>query len=408
MQLGLEQHLAQIAVKGFFRDLTDGDSGMAPVVHGRQFGRTSFPDPRDEAHGHPLVLPVEIILFRRAENDLLALVLLRSDAEHVRSLLTGIVAVGEALTGEGGFQQAHVFFRRQSVFLCGPRVDAGDDGGILGTAHAAFQLQAGDAHPVQIVQIADEAVVLQTERILAGMSAGVVALTAGLGAQTAVAAATANHGAHVTLSGIAHAQSAVSEDLNLDGGVRADVGDLVPVELPRETDALQAHRGAHLHALQAVNAHLRAAVKLKTRQGTPQDLDHAEILNDQGVGSVRRGLFCGLQRGRYLTVGQERIQRDEYLDAADAAVFGGAGELVLCEVFGVAAGVEIAEAQIDSVGSVLNGGDDRFRAPRGGQDLKHKAYLRKVRSAKDILRHDNVPIFYHTAIPEKREKGAQK
>ena len=107
------------------------------------------------------------------------------------------------------------------------------------------------------------------------MSAGIVGLTAGLRTQTAVAAAPADDGAHIALTGITHAQSSVAEYLQLDGGEAAEFRDFIRVQFSGEADPAEAHGGAHLDALQIVDAHLRAAVKFRAGKRAPQSLDQA-------------------------------------------------------------------------------------------------------------------------------------
>ena len=88
---------------------------------------------------------------------------------------------------------------------------------------------------------------------------------AGLGADAAVSASSADEGTHVALTGMAKAQCAVNENLNLYRGAMGNFTDLLNVKLARQDSACYAKLGSRLNARDAVNAHLCAGMKRHIR-----------------------------------------------------------------------------------------------------------------------------------------------
>ena len=112
-------------------------------------------------------------------------------------------------------------------------------------------------------------------------------------------------------------------------------------------------------------------MKRQIGHGLAQRAHKTEILDDQPVRAERRGeprLGDGLL---HLAVAHERVERNIDLAAADAAITHGLLKFFLGKIFGSAAGVEIAHAEIDRIRAVLYGGDDGFRRAGGGEQLCH-------------------------------------
>ena len=202
-------------------------------------------------------------------------------------------------------------------------------------------------------------------------SAEAVLQATGLGAHAAVAAALADQGRHVALSGVAEAQRAVDEDLDLDGRVFGDVADLFEIELPGEHGPRHAELGRGLDALEVVDGHLGAGVQRDVRQILADGGGETQILHEDRVRSGVTRELRGLERRLDLPVAHEGVERDVDLAAADAAIAHGLLKFFLGKVFGSAAGVEIAHAEIDRVGAVLYGGNDGFRRAGGGKQFCH-------------------------------------
>ena len=84
-----------------------------------------------------------------------------ADAEHFAVHPAGIVAVGEALAVEGSHQRLHHGLG-DHLFVQRLPIDGSDGGYILRLLHTAFQLQGGNSHFLQFLQVVHQAVVLQT------------------------------------------------------------------------------------------------------------------------------------------------------------------------------------------------------------------------------------------------------
>ena len=92
------------------------------------------------------------------------------------------------------------------------------------------------------------------------VAAVAVALAARLGAAATVAGATADGCGEIALAGVGHAQCAVAEYLDLNGGVGGDIADLLPAQLTAQHHTAPTHSGAKLHAGQIVDGHLGGSV----------------------------------------------------------------------------------------------------------------------------------------------------
>ena len=202
-------------------------------------------DHRLKCNIHQLAFAVFIGLTGGGEPNLI-LRLLLTGAEHIPVNLAGIVTVGETLTVESGEKSIHHGLGHVA-FVQRLAIDSGDGCHIFRPLHAAFQLDGGNTHVLQILQIMDKAVILQAQGVLILPMGVAVALAAGLGAAATVAGAAADEGGHIALTGVAHAQSAMGEYFDLDGGMFADVIDFLTAQFPTQNHSRHAHGGAKLH-----------------------------------------------------------------------------------------------------------------------------------------------------------------
>ena len=232
---------------------------------------------------------------------------LLAHAEHIGALLVQIVPLGKALAGEGGLQLLQLLGSGRAALPDGPGIDAGDDGHVLRTLHAPLDFQAAYPHLLQLLEIVGQRHVLEGQGILVGPVAPAVFEAAGLGAQTAVAAAAADDGGQVALSRIAHAQGAVGKGLDLNGRVLADVADLIPAQFPGEDRPGKAQFGALLHAVQAVHGHLSGGVQGELRSHLVEHPGHAQILDNDGVHPHLVDLPGHLGGGGQLPVGEQGV-----------------------------------------------------------------------------------------------------
>ena len=323
--------------------------------------------------GHSSELPVGIGLPGGGEDGLVGPVAGIPDAEHVLFVPVEI-ALGKALAGEGLLQQLHLLLGGLAVLLQGLGIDAGDDGHVLRPLHPALDLHAGHAHFLQLPEPGGQAVVLQAQGVIVHGAAHGVLHPAGLGAHAPVAAAAADQGGHIALAGIAHAQGAVDKDLDLDGAVAADIGDLLPAQLPGQHHPAHAHLRRGLDPGQIVQAHLGAGVQRDIRQGLAHGLDEAQVLDDDAVGPQVGGQPGRIHRRPDLPVVDQGVQGHIDLAAPDPAVAHGLGKFLVGEVLRAPAGVEVPHAQVHRVRAVLHGGDHGFGRSGGREKFHHSLY----------------------------------
>ena len=242
------------------------------------------------------------------------------DAKHLGAGIGGEVTVGKALAVKGGVQLLlHMLGNVAAIQRLA--VDLGYSGHILRPLHPALQLQRGNTHILNILQVMHQTVVLQAQRILILPAAVAITLAAGLSAATPVAGAAADGSGQIALTAVAHAQSAMAENFNLNGRILANVADLFPVQFPTEHHPAQTPGSAQQHAGQRVDAHLGGAVDGHIRRHIFAQTDHAQILDDKSIYTTFRGMAD--QSGGFagFLVRNQGVQRQMDRNAPDMTVF---------------------------------------------------------------------------------------
>ena len=120
-----------------------------------------------------------------------------------------------------------------------------------------------------------------------------------------------------------------------------------------------------------MDAHLGAGVDGQLRAELAAELRDTQILDDDRVDACADGDPQELGRGVHLPVGGEGVEGQVDLRAADMTEADGLAQLVRGEVFGVGAGIERAQPQIDRVGAALDGCAQRVHGPGGGEKFDH-------------------------------------
>ena len=112
----------------------------------------------------------------------------------------------------------------------------------------------------------------------------------------------------------------MAEDLNLNGGVLADVGDLVPGQLTGEHHTGHAQVGAQLDAVQVVDGHLGGGVDGQVGGCLTQHPQHAQVLDQHRVHADLSGL--GGQPGAlgHLPVSEQGVEGEVHLHPSQMAV----------------------------------------------------------------------------------------
>ena len=213
--------------------------------------------------------------------------------------------------------------------------------------------------------------VLQRQGVAVGPAAPAVLEAAGLGAQAPVAAASPDDRGEKALARPAHAQGPVAEHLDLHRGVLADVGDLVPAQLPAQHHPGEAQVGAGLHPVQGVDGHLGGGVEGQVGGDLPEHPGHPQVLDDDGVHPDPAGVGGLFGGPGQLPVGEQGVQGQVDPGPPEMAVRNRRRGLLRGEIFGVAAGVEVPVAQIDAVRPVLYGGGHRLHGAGGGEQFQH-------------------------------------
>ena len=163
----------------------------------------------------------------------------------------------------------------------------------------------------------------------------------------------------------------MGEDLDLGGAVPADGLGVPGGALPGDDHPLAAELRGLAGAAGGEKAHLGAGVEGEVRQGLAQEGEEAPVLDQHRVHPQAGGQAGALQGLRQLPVAEEGVEGQEDPDAPLMAVAEGGGKVLLREVFGAAAGIEAAHAEVDRVRPGLHGGPQGLRRPGGGEELRH-------------------------------------
>ena len=290
------------------------------------------------------------------------LALFLPDAKHMASDSAGIVAVSKALPVKGSIKLIHHGF---GDF-------AGVDGGpvylrhcshIFRPLHPSLQLEGGHTHIFQLLHVVYQTVILETQGVAVLPAVIAVALTAWLGAAAPVSGPSADCRRQIALTGIAHAQCAVTEHFNFDGGVLADIADLLTAQLPAENYPLETPCGAELHPGQGVNGHLGGAVNGNFRGNLSAETDNPQILHDERIHTAGG---CLTDQGRCsigFLIRYQSVQRQVDGNTPDMAVFCGFCQSLRGKIFGALTGVKLAAAKINGVGAVLHCGTQGIHRP---------------------------------------------
>ena len=281
-QLGLHRQTVDGPGTGRLRDRPLGGGHMAvPVLHSHLHG---LPRPDHGVEGHRHAGPLPLFIGGTGLGEQLAgLRRILPDAEHLWPLPPHVVAVGEALTGKGLLQRPQFLSGGIPALPERVGVHLGDHPDILRPLHPALNLGAGYPHLIEFVEVGSQGHVLEGQGVAVRPIPPAIGESAGLGAQAPVAAAPPYDRGQEALTRVAHAQRPVDKYLDLNGGVCADVGDVLPGQFPAEHHTAHAQVGGSLHAVQAVNGHLGGGVDRQVRCALAQGAHQSHILHQHCV-----------------------------------------------------------------------------------------------------------------------------
>ncbi len=192
---------------------------------------------------------------------------------------------------------------------------------VVNVFQAAFDLKGSHSGLQQglkifaLVEVADREQVFVAEQSLAFSIHQRVEVAAGLGALSAVAAASADGVTQVALPAVADAQRAVDEGLQLQAGGGADLTDLLQAEFTSQDGALETHFFKEGHPLGGVVVHLGAGKQWDGRQVT---FEQPGVLDDQGVRATLIDLLDQGQRVFDLIVAEQGV--DHHVDFSPVAM----------------------------------------------------------------------------------------
>ena len=110
------------------------------------------------------------------------------------------------------------------------------------------------------------------------------------------------------MAGVAHAQSAVAEHFDFNGGVEADVLDGIPGQFPGEYHTAHAQIGTAFYAVQVVDGELGGAVDGNVGDHFTQHAQHTEILHQNGVHTHPGSVGGHLGGGGQFPVGEQGVK----------------------------------------------------------------------------------------------------
>ena len=384
------------------------------IAHGAQLKQVARADGLDQANrdlgpgkaphaGAPAVAAaasLEAVLERSARNDLAhglaavvrALVAHHPVVGHAEQIGVGEVAVEGALEPP---MDRVVLLRRERLARDG-RVDGLSVGPddliyVVGRLHAALDLERAHARADHLVDVVDGAVVLRAQGARAAHAAHrlgharrghvrnrhelallvneLIRQAARLGAQAAVGRAPARQRAHHAHAGVAEAQRAVAEALELHA-LLGNARDLGQRQLARERHAVGAESSAPGDAASVVNVGLRRDVRLDLGPRAANLRKETPVLDDEGVCPQKPRAAHEPEHPRDLVGCHRDVHGNVDARPREVSAAARVAEARVVEVLRRAAGVEIvAEPAVDGVRA---GGERRiewFRSARRREQL---------------------------------------
>ena len=243
---------------------------------------------------------------------------------------------------------------------------------IRGILEPAFDLERTDAGSHQVGEaLVEPQVAGREERAVADDDAAgcvdqVVAGAAGLGADTAVRAATRELLAQVALPAVAHAQRAVDEELQFAVDGRADGPDLFERQLPLQHQARKAQGFQFPRPFGRPDGRLRGGVQLHGRQ---RHLKQAQILDDEHIDAGLIQLLHQRLRLRTLLVREERVDGGVDFGAIAVGIAAKAVD-VFDRIAGRRTGAEGWPGDINGIGTAVDRCDADIRISRRSEQFK--------------------------------------
>ena len=119
---------------------------------------------------------------------------------------------------------------------------------------------------------------------------------------------------------------------------------IIPAQFPAQHHPSQTHGSAEQHAGQGVDAHLRRAVDGNVGRNLPAQLNHRQILYDEGIHIADSGAANQIADLPHFPVGNQGVQGQVHRNTANMTVLYCLGEHLRCEIFCTLTGIKAAAA----------------------------------------------------------------
>ena len=240
---------------------------------------------------------------------------------------------------------------------------------------ASLYLERGDAGSYHVfkllagVEIAERQQVLLLEEQSAVAIVEVVGGAAGLRAASAVAAAAVEVLTHVALTAVAHTEGAVDEGLEVETGGLSDLLHLLQGGFAGQHHAAKTHLFQELYAFHGGVVALGAGMQL---DGWQVALQQPQVLDEQGVDTDIVELVYQLYGGFDFVVEEQRVDGHKDLGTIEMGVVHQCLDILEC-VGGGGAGAVGGRADIEGVGTVVDGFAAEVQVLRGGEQFQFHA-----------------------------------
>ncbi len=152
----------------------------------------------------------------------------------------------------------------------------------------------------------------------------------------------------------------MSKYFNVNGGIRTDMPNFLPAQLPAQHNPPNAHSRTQQHAGQRMHCHLRGTVNLHLGRNLATHLHNAQILYDKGIHANPCCKSNHLLQLGHFPVGYQRVQCQVNRHTSDMAILHRLFQCLRCKIFGALAGVKAAAAQINGIRAVLHRSTQRI------------------------------------------------
>lgn len=266
-------------------------------------------------------------------------------------------------------------FRRENG-VDGFSINLSDGGDVFRGFQAAFNFKTGDAESHEIGDFLNGGEILRGEEVTAiaqvaerSVNDQAIGKAAGLRALAAIGAPLSQGFARETLSGIRHAEGSVDKGFEGEHVFLLELGEIAEREFASDHRAGHAEAFGEVESFRGSQAHLRGGMNLESGNQRAGQRGQADVLNNGGIDSGRGGEGEKAGGFREFAGEDQRIHHEIAFAAAVVEVAHEFREIGFGEIIGPHPGVEGGETEVDSVGSVRDGGFGAVPVASGGEEF---------------------------------------